>query len=105
MDASLKKGKGEKNFGGNVMHQVNGLFDKFLSPQQTSVLPVQATQKPSSSLLQSRWFRLSVVFYIVFCILMASAHFSAWILFKGKQGFTSIDRLELERTYDAGNLR
>ncbi|OBZ88377.1 Glycosyltransferase-like protein LARGE2 [Choanephora cucurbitarum] len=101
MDASLKKGKGEKNFGGNVMHQVNGLFDKFLSPQQTSVLPVQATQKPSSSLLQSRWFRLSVVFYIVFCILMASAHFSAWILFKGKQGFTSIDRLELERTYDA----
>ncbi|KAI8365097.1 velvet factor-domain-containing protein [Blakeslea trispora] len=84
------------------MQQVNGVFDKFLS-QQSSVLPVQSTQKPSSSLLQSRWFRLSVVFYIVFCILMATAHFSAWILFKSTHGLMSIDsqRLELERTYDA----
>ncbi|KAI8064265.1 velvet factor-domain-containing protein [Gilbertella persicaria] len=97
MDTTSKKTKTEKS----IAQQINDWFDK-LSPQY-SVLPLQ-TQKPSFSLLQSRWFRLSIVFYIVFCILLTAAHLTAWLFSEGTHALVSTEatrRLSFQRTYDA----
>lgn len=101
--ASTKKG-----LSGGV-HQINSWFDQLLP--QASLLPHQQQQQESTkhTILKSRWFRLSVVVYILFSILLTAAHVASW-LFSGPSSPShfhhtsrgAMDTLSYQRTYDAG---
>lgn len=98
----------KKSLSGGV-NQINSWFDQLLP--QSSVLPHQQQQQQESTkntILKSRWFRLSIVVYILFSILLTAAHVTSW-LFSGNQAnvlyhksFNSMDNLSYQRTYDAG---
>ncbi|OAD02385.1 glycosyltransferase family 49 protein [Mucor lusitanicus CBS 277.49] len=102
--ASTKKG-----LSGGV-HQINSWFDQLLP--QASLLPHQQQQQESTkhTILKSRWFRLSVVVYILFSILLTAAHVASW-LFSGPSSPShfhhtsrgAMDTLSYQRTYDAGH--
>jgi hypothetical protein len=98
----------KKSLDGGV-NQINSWFDQLLP--QSSLLPHQQQQQQESTkntILKSRWFRLSIVVYILFSILLSATHVTSW-LFSGNQAnvlyhksFNSIDDLSYQRTYDAG---
>lgn len=102
----------KKSLSGGV-NQINSWFDQLLP--QSSVLPHQQQQQQQqqqestkNTILKSRWFRLSIVVYILFSILLTAAHVTSW-LFSGNQAnvlyhksFNSMDNLSYQRTYDAG---
>lgn len=81
----------------SYMTQLNGWIDHHVLQQP--ILPSSTTQqqKKSNSILTSRPFRLFVLFYIVFSTLLTAAHFSSWVVFKGRR---SVDQWSYQRTYD-----
>jgi hypothetical protein len=88
------------------VNQINHWFDQFLSQNTSSLLPQQKQQQPpQQSVLKSRWFRLLVVVYIVFSVLLTAAHFSSWLFVKGGNAlvYRSSNVWTYQRTYDAGN--
>jgi len=99
----------KKGLSGGV-NQINSWFDQLLP--QSSLLPHQHQQQQQEStkhtILKSRWFRLSIVVYILFSILLTAAHVTSW-LFSGSSSShyyhtsrSARDALSYQRTYDAG---
>lgn len=100
----------KKGLSGGV-NQINSWFDQLLP--QSSLLPHQQQQQQQESakhtVLKSRWFRLSIVVYILFSILFTASHAASW-LFSGSPSSnhyyhtsrSAMDTLSYQRTYDAG---
>ncbi|CAO0792900.1 unnamed protein product [Mucor circinelloides] len=100
----------KKGLSGGV-NQINSWFDQLLP--QSSLLPHQHQQQQQQqestkhTILKSRWFRLSIVVYILFSILLTAAHVTSW-LFSGSSSShyyhtsrSARDALSYQRTYDA----
>lgn len=85
----------------SLLTQLNLWIDQHLLQQSSTVLPSNTQQKKSSSFLKSRPFRLLVLFYILFSVLLTAAHFSSWVVSKGRQ---SVDKWSYQRTYDPRKL-
>lgn len=77
----------------SLMTQANSWFDQYILQQP--LLPQQQQQQKSKGFLRSRPFRLVVLFYIIFSILLATVHFTRWALFH-----KSADNWTFQRTYD-----
>ncbi|CAO3624060.1 unnamed protein product [Mucor hiemalis] len=77
----------------SLMTQANSWFDQYILQQP--LLPQQQQQQKSKGFLKSRPFRLVVLFYIIFSILLATVHFTRWALFH-----KSADNWTFQRTYD-----
>lgn len=107
------KSRYEKITLGSSVNQINNWFDQFLLQNTPSLLPQQQQQqqqpKQPQSVLKSRWFRLLVVVYIVFSVLLTAAHASSWLFIKGANVLTNpssnvLDAWTYQRTYDPGNI-
>lgn len=96
MDSTLKGYRDEKS--SSYFNQANAWFDQYILQQP--LLPQQQQQpKQSKSVLKSRWFRLCVLGYILFSILLTTVHFSSWVIFRKSDDWT------YQRTYDPRKLK
>ncbi|KAG0753390.1 hypothetical protein G6F57_014654 [Rhizopus arrhizus] len=78
--------------------QFNHWFDSLIGhSQQQPTLPLNQQQQQQQ---KKRWLRLSVLFYVVFSILLTSAHCTSWFFRFLSQN--TKDDFVFERTYDAG---
>ncbi|KAG1181210.1 hypothetical protein G6F36_010048 [Rhizopus arrhizus] len=77
--------------------QFNHWFDSLIGhSQQQPTLPLNQQQQQQQ---KKRWLRLSVLFYVVFSILLTSAHCTSWFFRFLSQN--TKDDFVFERTYDA----
>jgi hypothetical protein len=102
MESTTSKGRYEKMTLGSSVNRMNHWFDQFLSPNNSLLPQTQTSKQQSQPVLKSRWFRLLVVVYIVFSVLLTAAHFSSWLFIKGSSAFRSLDTWTYQRTYDPG---
>lgn len=89
MEASGKKHGDEKS---SYFNQMNGWIDHYILQQP--LLPQQQPQQQKYKILNSRWFRLTAVVYILFSLLFTATKFSSWLVGSTKDTWT------YQRTYD-----
>ncbi len=92
MDSTSKGYRDEKS--SSYFSQANAWFDQYILQQPLLPQQQQQQQQQQKSILKSRWFRLSVLCYILFSILLTTVHFSSWVIFNKKDDWT------YQRTYD-----
>ncbi|KAI7901618.1 velvet factor-domain-containing protein [Cokeromyces recurvatus] len=79
------------------INQINSWFDQLLTSKVSTVIPTSQPQ-PKKGLkyvvLESFWFRLFIIFYVLFSIFLTSAHFLSWLL-------SAETKWQYQRTYDS----
>lgn len=95
----MDKSESKRNKHDAYWHQLNHWADSLFGHSPQSILPTNQQQQQEK---RKRWVRLLVLFYIIFSILLTSAHFTRWF-FQLFSQHTTRDSFHIDRTYDAGN--
>ncbi|CEG64376.1 hypothetical protein RMATCC62417_01357 [Rhizopus microsporus] len=93
----MDKSESKRNKHDAYWHQLNHWADSLFGHSSQSILPTNQQQQQEK---RKRWVRLLVLFYIIFSILLTSAHFTRWF-FQLFSQHTTRDSFHIDRTYDA----